>query len=81
MLTHFSNLGLHRGVFQYCYCAATAIDGNTAIFLISGYEERNLGAEGRLVKDKQFVSIASRVLGREDETDTITPHHVVKPRR
>ncbi|KAJ5942237.1 hypothetical protein N7516_002405 [Penicillium verrucosum] len=32
-------------------------------------------------KDRQLVSMASRVLSRADETDPITPHHAVKPRR
>lgn len=44
-----------------CYRAAT-VDGNNAIFVISEHEEQELVAQGRLIKDKQLLSLVSRVL-------------------
>lgn len=48
-----------------CYRAAT-VDGNNAIFLISEHEEQRLAAEGRLIKDRQLLSLVSRVLDRAE---------------
>ena len=48
-----------------CYRAAT-VDGNNAIFLISESEEQKLAAEGRLTKERQLLSLASRVLDRAE---------------
>jgi hypothetical protein len=48
-----------------CYRAAT-VDGNNAIFLIPEHEEQRLAAEGRLVKDRQLLSLVSRVLDRAE---------------
>lgn len=48
-----------------CYRAAT-IDGNNAIFLISEHEEQRLVDEGRLIKDRQLLSLASRALDRAE---------------
>jgi hypothetical protein len=60
-----------------CFRAAT-IDGRNAIFMISEQEERELIAEGRLTKERQLVTMASRVL---DETNTSTPGRSVRPRQ
>nr|XP_001393307.2 hypothetical protein ANI_1_2604074 [Aspergillus niger CBS 513.88] len=58
-----------------CYRAAT-VDGNNAIFLISEHEEQRLAAEGRLTKDKQLLSLVSRVLDRaEPEPMSPTKRH------
>lgn len=48
-----------------CYRAAT-VDGNNAVLLISEHEEQRLAAEGRLVKDRQLLSLVSRVLDRAE---------------
>ena len=45
----------------HCYRAATA-DGTNAIFLISAHEENQLAADGRFGKEKQLISMASRVV-------------------
>lgn len=60
-----------------CFRAAT-IDGRNAIFMISEHEERELIAKGRLTKERQLVTMASRAL---DETDTSTPGRSVRPRQ
>ncbi|PYH60299.1 uncharacterized protein BO96DRAFT_497933 [Aspergillus niger CBS 101883] len=58
-----------------CYRAAT-VDGNNAIFLISEHEEQRLAAEGRLTKDKQLLSLVSRVLDRAElEPKSPTKRH------
>ncbi|KAJ5569198.1 hypothetical protein N7450_011684 [Penicillium hetheringtonii] len=46
---------------DHCYRAATA-DGSNAIFVISAHEENQLATEGRLGKEKQLVSMASKVV-------------------
>ena len=48
-----------------CYRAAT-VDGNNAIFLISEHDEQQLAAEGPLVKNRQLLSLVSRVLDRAE---------------
>ncbi|RMJ21831.1 hypothetical protein PHISP_07297 [Aspergillus sp. HF37] len=48
-----------------CYRAAT-VDGNNAIFLISEHDEQKLAADGRLVKNRQLLSLVSRVLDRAE---------------
>ncbi|KAI1829420.1 hypothetical protein DTO006G1_9636 [Penicillium roqueforti] len=63
-----------------CFRAAT-VDGRNAIFMISEHEERELAAVGRLTKERQLLTMASRALDRiEEETDSITPGRSVKPR-
>ncbi|KAJ5318586.1 hypothetical protein N7476_005006 [Penicillium atrosanguineum] len=66
------DLNLHSLSPANCYRAAIA-DGNNAIFLISEEEEKRLAAEGRLVKDKQLLSMASRVLDRAEEDQNARP--------
>lgn len=44
-----------------CYRAAIA-DGSNAFFIVSEYEEKKLAAEGRVVKEKKLLEMASRVL-------------------
>ncbi|KAJ5443130.1 hypothetical protein N7445_004243 [Penicillium cf. griseofulvum] len=46
-----------------CYRAAIA-DGSNAFFIVSEYEEKKLAAEGRVVKEKKLLGMASRVLDR-----------------
>lgn len=46
-----------------CFRAATA-DGSNALFVVSEHEENKLVAEGRLVKEKSLLGMASRVLDR-----------------
>ncbi|RAK94832.1 uncharacterized protein BO80DRAFT_420270 [Aspergillus ibericus CBS 121593] len=60
-----------------CYRAATADDSNT-IFLISEPEEQRLAAEGRLNKDRQLLSLVSRVLNRA-ETEPKSPNKRHRP--
>ncbi|RHZ60740.1 DUF3723 domain-containing protein [Aspergillus thermomutatus] len=58
-----------------CYRAAT-VDGNNAIFLISEDEEERLAAEGRLNKDRQLLTLVSRVVDRtEFEPGSPTKRH------
>ena len=54
---------LHNLRPAQCYRAATA-DGSNALFVVSEHEERKLAAEGRLVKEKNLLWMASRVLDR-----------------
>lgn len=54
-----------------CYRAAT-VDGNNAIFLISESEEQRLAAEGRLTKERQLLSLVSRVLDRAESEPKFT---------
>ncbi|KAA8652086.1 DUF3723 domain-containing protein [Aspergillus tanneri] len=61
-----------------CYRAAT-VDGNNAVFLISEQEEQRLAAEGRLTKDKQLLSLVSRVLDSAgSEPSSLTKRHRVR---
>lgn len=46
-----------------CYRAAIA-DGSNAFFIVSEHEEKKLAAEGRVVKEKNLLSMASRVLNQ-----------------
>ncbi|KAJ5437607.1 hypothetical protein N7445_006151 [Penicillium cf. griseofulvum] len=46
-----------------CYRAAIA-GGSNAFFIVSEYEEKKLAAEGRVVKEKKLLGMASRVLDR-----------------
>ncbi|CAG8947720.1 unnamed protein product [Penicillium salamii] len=63
---------LHNLRPAQCYRAATA-DGSNALFVVSEHEEKKLAAEGRLVKEKNLLWMASRVLDRvEDGRD---PRH------
>ena len=55
------DVSLHSLRSGHCYRAATA-DGSNAIFLISAHEENQLMADGRLGKEKQLISMASRVV-------------------
>ncbi|GAA87890.1 hypothetical protein AKAW_06004 [Aspergillus luchuensis IFO 4308] len=52
---------LHSLSPAQCYRAAI-VDGSNAIFMISKHEEQRLAAEGRITKDKQLLSLISRVL-------------------
>ncbi|KAJ5588730.1 hypothetical protein N7537_011408 [Penicillium hordei] len=54
---------LHNLRPAQCYRAATA-DGSNAFFIVSEYEEKKLAAEGRVVKEKKLLGMASRVLDR-----------------
>jgi hypothetical protein len=49
-----------------CFRAATA-DGENSIFVISEHEERELVAKGRLTKERQLLTMASRTLDRIEE--------------
>ncbi|KAJ6018563.1 hypothetical protein N7522_002027 [Penicillium canescens] len=63
---------LHNLRPAQCYRAATA-DGSNALFVVSEHEEKKLADEGRLVKEKNLLWMASRVLDRvEDGRD---PRH------
>ncbi|RDH30832.1 hypothetical protein BDQ94DRAFT_180863 [Aspergillus welwitschiae] len=52
---------LHSLSPTQCYRAATA-DGSNVIFMISKDEEQKLASQGRITKDKQLLSLISRVL-------------------
>jgi hypothetical protein len=61
-------------------CATT--DGRNAIFMISEHEEQELIAAGRLIKERQLLTMASRALDRvEEETGSITPGRFGRPRQ
>lgn len=75
---HYSLYDLHLQDVRpaQCYEAATN-DGRNAIFMISKYEEQKLIGEGRLVKDRQLVTMASRAL---DQAENAPSGRSVKPR-
>jgi hypothetical protein len=57
---------LHNLRPAQCYRAATA-DGSNALCVVSEHEEEKLAAEGRLVKEKNLLWMASRVLDRVED--------------
>lgn len=52
---------LHNLQLNQCLRTATA-DGSNALFVVHKVEEKKLAEEGRVVKEKEHLSIASRVL-------------------